>query len=674
MIIKKVAMQKTAAAKTKALHVRDLCDYIAGPDAGDEREKVQHRGAVNLLNLDHAAQVQEMADLADAARRSPQPVQHWIMSWRPGEQPTARQADHAVRTLLKDMGLEDHQAIYALHRDTDNCHLHVAVNRVHPETERVVTVNGRFDIEIAHRAIARIEHEQGWQRERGGRYQVLNQELVRMQKGISEREPSAPARDFENLTGQKSAQRTAIEEGGDLMRRARSWRELHEQLAERGMRFEKKGSGALLWVGDTAVKASTAGRECSMSALQKRLGDFSPHRDMPMVRPRSPEPVAPGAPGWAEYISGRKAHYASKKQERERLGGRHRDEWGRMVGRHRQERQRVLGGDWRGKGPLLNALRSTLAARQAQEKAALRERQELERGQARARLPRWPVFEEWLRERKSPQIAEKWRFRDRAPAGIAGDRDDPAEPRDIRAFTGEAQGWQVLYRRIGDRGDAPSFVDRGREIRIYQLDRDSVLAALQLSAQKWGTFHVFGSEAYKRTCAELAAEYGFKITNPELQQSIAAERDRRQRDRDPARQAATPDLPEVRREPVRDVNEAYERHFEEVLRHRGRADLSRVDALVAVRLRVTGYEKHKIAQAIRDGAAKLRPGEGRDWTQYGRRAAEHAFGTSGERDTQRLERVCDRLRALEGWERSREEPELDMPPGGPLERLLGRWR
>src|SRR5262245_40718770 len=169
VIIKKVPMKKAAAAKSKAVHVRDLCDYIAGPDAGERDEKVEHRGAVNLLNLDHETQVQEIADLAEAAKHSPQPVQHWIMSWRPGEQPTAIQADQAVRMFLGEMGLSEHQAIYALHRDTDNCHLHLALNRVHPETERAVTVGKGFDIEVAHRAIARIEHEQGWRHERGAR-------------------------------------------------------------------------------------------------------------------------------------------------------------------------------------------------------------------------------------------------------------------------------------------------------------------------------------------------------------------------------------------------------------------------------------------------------------------------------------------------------------------------
>ena len=107
MIVKKVPTSKRAPAKSKAHNVRALADYIAGPKAGGAGEKVEHRGALNLLNLDHEGQVQEMIDLAEMAKRSPQPVQHWIMSWREGEQPTAAQADEAVRMFLDEMGLAE---------------------------------------------------------------------------------------------------------------------------------------------------------------------------------------------------------------------------------------------------------------------------------------------------------------------------------------------------------------------------------------------------------------------------------------------------------------------------------------------------------------------------------------------------------------------------------------
>jgi hypothetical protein len=243
MIIKKISTSRRASPKSKAVNVRALADYIAGPHAGGDGEKVEHRGGTNLLNIDHDAQVQEMIDLAEVARRSAQPVQHWVMSWREGEQPTADQADEAVAMFLDEMGLGGHQAIYALHRDTKNCHLHLALNRVHADTENVITVNNGFDHDVAHRAIARIEHRQGWQREDRALFLALpNGEMERTEgRGASGRRPTTRARDFEERAGARSAQRIALEEAAPIIRRARSWTELHEALARRAIRKEGVG-------------------------------------------------------------------------------------------------------------------------------------------------------------------------------------------------------------------------------------------------------------------------------------------------------------------------------------------------------------------------------------------------------------------------------------------------
>ena len=176
--------------------------------------------------------------------------------------------------FLAEMGLGEHQAIYALHRDTHNWHVHVAFNRVHLTTEKVVTVNNGFDLEIAHRAIALIEQSQGWEREARGLYAAgTDGRVERLRpREQSERQPSSRARDLEERTGQRSAERIAIEEAGTIIRQARSWRELHTALAAQGMRYEKKGSGALIWIGEQPVKASTAGRDCSMAALREPAG------------------------------------------------------------------------------------------------------------------------------------------------------------------------------------------------------------------------------------------------------------------------------------------------------------------------------------------------------------------------------------------------------------------
>lgn len=666
MIVKKIATSKTAAPKSKALHVRDLADYIAGPEAGGDGEKVEHRGSANLLNLSHDGQVEEIIDLAEMARRAPQPVQHWILSWREGEQPSPAQADEAVRLFLAEMGMERHQALYALHSDTDNWHLHLAVNRVDPDTEKVVTVNNGFDIDVAHRALAKIEHVQGWQREANGLY-IQNADSIERTRPKEDgaRQPSTGARDFEERSGQQSAERIAIERAAPIIRQAPNWRELHERLAAQGFRFEKKGSGALIWVADLAVKASAAGRDCSMAALQKRLGDFEPAPPAPAGPPRpaplerAPAPLRVGAPAWPEYSAARVAHEAQRQRKGGELADRGRAEWRALAERHRRERGDIFRGSWKGKGDLLNAARSVLAARQAQEKLELRDRSKRERLALRSDLPRFPNYDQWLKAR-SPTLADQWRHRERRPAVIEGPAFVTPPAQDIRAFSALVDGARVLYHRSGERA-SPAFADRGKEIDIFDSrSRDAVLASLQLSAQKWGTFVVRGDETFKRLCVELAAEHGLKLGNPELQHALALERERRalvELARRGQRQVEAP--------PIRSNVEAYRRHYDQVGELPGVGDVSRRDALVAVRMRLTGHSRSVIEKAIREGAPQLRPNELRDWGEYAQRAAGFAWGVPGDRQAQQFAPNRAALLALEG--RGKDLEDL-RGLGGPLGR------
>jgi Relaxase/Mobilisation nuclease domain/Large polyvalent protein-associated domain 7 len=617
VIVKKVPTSKLGALKNKALNVRALVDYIAGPKAGGDGEKVEHRGAENLLNVDHEAQVQEMIDLAEVVRRSPQPVQHWIISWREGEQPTAAQANSAVATFLDEMGLAEHQVIYALHRDTKNCHLHLAVNRVHPDTEKLVTVNNGFDHEVAHRAIARIERDQGWQREGRALFVArADGDLERSRpRGQRERQPSGPARDFEERVGERSAQRIALEVAAPIIRDARGWREMNEALAREGIRFERKGSGAVLWIGNEAVKASSAGRDCSMAALQKRFGELAIGHEHPVseVSARAAQPVDRGTSSWPTYAEERARHDEERTARRKSLRDRQRDEWRRMADRR-------------------------LAAQQAGEKADLRDQQKLERTRLQQDQARFPDFKEWLAQ-KNPELAQRWRYRERRPATVEGPTFEQPTPRDIRAFEAVVDGGIVHYRLVGGRG-SPAFTDRGKVIEIGDSQRrEAVLAALQLSAQKWETFTVHGDERFKRLCVELAVEHGFKIANPDLQHAITNARERGRAE--PSR---------IPRPKVTSIAEAYRLHFAEVVRESAapKTDPSRFDSEVAARLRLTGHHRDAIFGAIKEGAAASRAGERRDWDAYARRAVDFAFGVPGSQLARTFELRREHLLRVEG--------------------------
>lgn len=535
MIVKKVKSTKT---KNKAASARDLADYIREPHNQNPDEKVLYANGRGFLCDSHSAQREEMVSLATESVRSKNPINHYVLSWREGEQPSPEQVEEAVDIFMDEMGWKDHQAIYGLHKDTDNIHLHIAINRVHPETLKIVESNRGFDIEAAHKAIARIEHAQGWQREQNGRYQVLeNGDLGREHYDPKKpRQPDQRKQDMENRTGEKSAQRVAIENASEIIKRAQTWEQLHRELAAEGMRYEKTGSGATVFVGDVGVKASDVDRNASLGKMQKKLGAYEPAPQRQQVAKREPEPIKPSVPGWNEYIHGRKAHYAEKNAHKLEQDKRQEQERKALQAQQKARRDELMRGNWKGKGEVLNALRSVTAAEQAAEKVALKERHQKEREQHRERFRPYPDLEQWQRMQNRPDLAEQWRHRASEPQHIEGDRSEPPTPRDIRAFAPEIVGQQVHYSRKAEPdaggGRGVSFVDKGKSIDIHDWrNRDSTLAALQLSAQKWGSFTVTGNDEYKAMCAKLAAEHGFKITNPELQESIQQERQRIQQER-----------------------------------------------------------------------------------------------------------------------------------------------
>ncbi len=542
----------------KVARIDNLVTYVtdpgghADPDRPEELgpEKCVYYGTQGFLSTDLTAQKAEMAALALAAPQSADPICHYVVSWAEGEHPTAQQVEQAVSIVLSELGLRDHQAVWAQHRDTDHDHVHLIVNRVHPETERVVRAGGGWDRRALLQAVAKIEQAQEWQQfatpaaEREAaeaeRRRKTSREDRRGERARERPRTRDRARDGAHRHGERSAVEIARERAGQLFhpkRGAQTWAELHAALAARGLRYEKKGSGALIHVGDQPVKASEVLRDASFAKLTKRLGPYQPptheHTEQARAHAPDPEPTERAAEStdrtnWAEYQRARKERQAEGRAERAALTARHRQERAALQAAQRERRQAATAGNWRGRGAQLNAVRSQLAAQDARERAALRERQARER-QGRAKTAA-KSYEDWLRQQGRSQQADSY-ARWIAPR-LMGE-DQPAVPRDIRAFSAHVMGSTVEYRRDADRRLA--FVDAGRMINMTSSrEDDATLAALQLASAKWdGKVQIQGSAEFRERAARLSAREGIRVMDEDLQEIVADERARMQRGEPP---------------------------------------------------------------------------------------------------------------------------------------------
>ncbi|NDZ13453.1 polyprotein [Variovorax sp. WS11] len=416
MIGKKIPNPRRASSKS--VRIAALVAYVRG-ERVHAAEKCSYLGSRGFLSPAPATQTAEMIALSQEAVRSVDPINHYVLSWQESEQPTPANLEGAVTALLDELGLAGHQCIFGAHTDTDNVHLHIVVNRVHPHCLKVIKPNDGFDHDATHRAIAKIEHAQGWAHEENRRYQMLaNGLLGRVEPSLDRSKgPSSARRDAEGRTGQKSAVRIAIEVGGWILKSSTSWQQLHERLAAEGIRYEPHARGALLWVGEVAIKFSSVARAVNLPALSAHLGAY--RAACPATQPvgRAPEPLRENDKLWSSYAQ---AISSRRKVKTVQVGAQHQQhdiERKQLVTSQKKERAALFGSrNWKGHGILLNALRSAMATEHAGARAELNKHQGRQRAELGRRYPPVPGFEEWLRSQNNERAANDWRFR------LAGER------------------------------------------------------------------------------------------------------------------------------------------------------------------------------------------------------------------------------------------------------------
>jgi hypothetical protein len=456
---------------------------------------------------------------------------HLLLSWRENEVPTSGQVLEAVKITLDEMGLSQCQAVYSLHQNTDNHHLHICVNRIDPDTYKAIDPAHGWTRNAMERAARRIEYAQGWQVEANARSEIDPSGQVVTKKNISRETIPQEARDAENLTGEQSAVRKAQEALNNAVKDIASWECLHDLVRTNGMKYEKKGSGAVIYVGDIAIKASSVSRYLSLNRLEKSLGPYQPLSDNLAADPQKAAKISEPKPlgkcndnaNWKTYITERNEYYRGKKLLRERLSMTQRGEKQEMRARQSGERAELFN-SLKSKGysrAHIAKQRSVLASKHAYESAVLKESQKLERGKLQKHHPAYVSYEQWLRRHSMTYEADAWRHRKDSefiqlePPNTDNSEFAITEPKGLPGFIMAVTKQGLRYCREPEQKEA-SFIDYGRVIRIYKQDGETLLAALQLAQEKWGGVKINGTDEYKRKCAEVAAKHGIRVVNPEL--------------------------------------------------------------------------------------------------------------------------------------------------------------
>ncbi|APV40800.1 relaxase [Pseudomonas frederiksbergensis] len=278
---------------------RSLCSYINSLRSGPDPETGEIiTGAVSVQTncLSVRTAWIEMWGASVHSTRTKDPVMHLVLSWASHENPTDKQAFDAGQFALNAIGLEEHQYLSAVHRDTDNVHLHVMVNKVHPERRKVPRMSyTKFALD---KAMRQIEIDQGWSHTNGpfavkeveGKKTIdwahaSRAERLKAREGKRADLPEK-ARQFEIHTGNESlsayARGKPKKDASNLLRSDKaSWQGLHSVLAANGLELRPANDrnnafyvASMLDPTQAPIKASAIG--LGGGKLIKLLGAFSP--------------------------------------------------------------------------------------------------------------------------------------------------------------------------------------------------------------------------------------------------------------------------------------------------------------------------------------------------------------------------------------------------------------
>lgn len=252
-------------AKHVPMHSLGKSDFARLVNYVTDAQSKDHRlGQVQITNCD-AVSVQDaitevLATQHSNTRAKGDKTYHLIVSFRAGEQPSAETLQAIEERICAGLGYAEHQRVSAVHNDTDNLHIHIAINKIHP------TRHTMHEPYYSHRALAEL-------------CTVLERDYGLESDNHTPRKRGAESRaaDMERHAGVESLVGWIKRECLDEIKGAQSWQELHQVLSDNGLELRTRANGFVIEAGDgTMVKASTVARDLSKPSLEARLGPFEP--------------------------------------------------------------------------------------------------------------------------------------------------------------------------------------------------------------------------------------------------------------------------------------------------------------------------------------------------------------------------------------------------------------
>ncbi|QAZ66142.1 TraI/MobA(P) family conjugative relaxase [Solidesulfovibrio carbinolicus] len=248
---------------------RRLARYIRAADHEDEKSLMSWCAGC-WADDDFELAIREVADTqALNTRTTREKTYHLIVSFRPEDEAklTPEMLKEIELEFAKALGFEEHQRHCGVHKNTNNLHMHVAYNMIHPE--KLSRHEPFRDYHLRDRVCRELERRFGLAIDNGRSVESTEPKLTPV------------AATVEAQTGQQSFDGYVKERRGPILEalgQSAGWQQVHAAFARYGLEIRPHGNGLVIKDrnGKHAIKASSLDRSLSMGNLVRRFGAYAP--------------------------------------------------------------------------------------------------------------------------------------------------------------------------------------------------------------------------------------------------------------------------------------------------------------------------------------------------------------------------------------------------------------
>ena len=500
MIVKKIPKKKATGS------FKGLVDYIEDK-LGLHSDKVELVYSENCEFDDLEDNVKLVESMQKLYTGDADPTMHLVVSFQEDERPSPEQLRDITHELLKSIDMEHLQRVCVTHIDTNNYHLHIAVNRIDPDTHK--RADPYQDMPKLQKKSAELEEKYNLKRDN---------HIPNWQQQDTEKNINSKAADIKSHTGITNLtdwirDNALLDIKAVLSYKNTSLEQLHTTLAKYNLELKERGNGLIIKDKNRNLycKASDIDRNLSKNNLNKLYGSFTA-MDID-IKPT----IQFGTPKndyWDKYKAQMDLQYRTKRKQIDTL----RDEYNQSKDLVRAKWNQRIG-----------TLKSDKRMNKRIKKEAYQKIFENQRKELRELYENYTISKSHINKEnrqityKDYLISESLKGDDKAleilrkqkPPKPKEDENTIGSKIDHRLFVSSKPvitklGF-VVY-KLDKQNDNSKIIDKGNHLKVSNASDEALLRALEMAKLKYGsTLDITGDNAFKTKVISLVQKHNINI-------------------------------------------------------------------------------------------------------------------------------------------------------------------